>query len=154
MPGAPMPNFIIRKHIVPPKDLYKLDLSEFPSGSPDEKVPVKSTAFFGTQNTRGPDEWTIINTPAEEHPPSLPHSPRRLPMPNHLQRRTHRLSDTPSIPEFSTVNPVNAFTTRKPPVTDKPRVLNCQHAFYPRASAPATLFDPAGRRKRATLQRR
>ncbi|KAJ7348226.1 hypothetical protein DFH08DRAFT_865579, partial [Mycena albidolilacea] len=132
MPGAPMPNFIIGKHIVPPKDLYKLDLSGFQSGSPDEKkVPVKPTVFFGTQNTRGPDEWTIINTPAEEHPPSLPHPPRRLPMPSHLQRRTHRLSDTPSIPEFSTVNPVNAFSARKPPVTDKPRVLSMLSTLEP-----------------------
>jgi hypothetical protein len=136
-----MPNFIIGKHIVPPKDLYKLDLSEFPSGSPDEKVPVKPTAFFGTQNTRGPDEWTIINTPAEEHPPSLPHPPRRLPMPSHLQRRIHRLSDTPSIPEFSTVNPVNAFTARKPPVADKPRVLSM-----------LSTLEPAPPRRSLTLQ--
>ncbi|KAJ7715784.1 hypothetical protein B0H14DRAFT_649867 [Mycena olivaceomarginata] len=144
MPGAPMPNFIIGKHIVPPKDLYKLDLSEFPSGSPDEKVPVKPTAFFGTQNTRGLDEWTIINTPAEEHPPSLPHPPRRLPMPSHLQRRTHRLSDTPSIPEFSTVNPVNAFTARKPPVTDKPRVLSMLSTLEPAPPRPSlTLQDDA-----------
>ncbi|KAK6977746.1 hypothetical protein R3P38DRAFT_3236851 [Favolaschia claudopus] len=120
VPGIPS-NSIIGKHIVPPKDLYKLDL-EFQSGSLDEKKPsLKPLAFFGAQpNTLRPidrDDWAIVRTPADELPPSLPHPPRRLPMPNSSlseRKANRRMSDTPSIPEFSTVAPVNAFASRRP----------------------------------------
>ncbi|KAJ6451069.1 hypothetical protein C8R45DRAFT_92738 [Mycena sanguinolenta] len=120
-PPMPVPthNVVLGKHIVPPKDLYKLELQ---SGSPDEKkASVKPMAFFGTDDICTPDDWRIVNTPAEEHPPSLPHPPRRPPIPS--VKSTHRLSDTPSIPEFSTVAPINAFTSRRPKPTDKPRVV-------------------------------
>ncbi|KAJ7237910.1 hypothetical protein B0H12DRAFT_1075470 [Mycena haematopus] len=130
---VPIPNFIIGKHIVPPKDLYKLDLSELQSGSPDEKkVPPKPAAFFGVQHTRTHDDWTIVNTPAEEHPPSLPHPPRRLPLPT--VRSPNRNSDTPSIPEFSTVAPINAFTSRRPKPGDKSRATGILSSLEPKPS--------------------
>ncbi|KAJ7135010.1 hypothetical protein C8R43DRAFT_956219 [Mycena crocata] len=119
MPGVPiLPNLVVGKHIVPPKDLYKLDLTELgPSSVDEKKVLVKPMSFFGTQNIRTPEDWTIVNTPAEEHPPSLPHPPRRLPVPNAAKDvsrlSTNRLSQTPSIPEFSTAAPINAFAARK-----------------------------------------
>ncbi|KAK7031981.1 hypothetical protein R3P38DRAFT_2774432 [Favolaschia claudopus] len=120
VPGIPSNN-IIGKHILPPKDLYKLDL-EFQSSSLDEKKSsLKPLAFFGAQpNTLRPmdrDDWAIVRTPADELPPSLPHPPRRLPMPNSSlseRKANRRMSDTPSIPEFSTVAPVNAFASRRP----------------------------------------
>ncbi|KAJ7483620.1 hypothetical protein FB451DRAFT_1235163 [Mycena latifolia] len=138
MPGVPVPTFIVGKHIVPPKDLYKLDLDALPSSLDDKKLVVKPMAFFGTQNTRTPDDWTIINTPAQEHPPSLPLPPRRLPVPTASAKPPshHRLSETPSIPEFSTVAPVNAFAARKPLPTpaDKPRVESMMAALAPTSS--------------------
>ncbi|KAJ7604947.1 hypothetical protein DFH06DRAFT_1068097 [Mycena polygramma] len=134
LPDAPMPNVILGKHIVPPKDLYKLDLNALAaSGSLDDKkitvntTTIKPMAFFGTQNIRTPDDWRIVNTPAQEHPPSLPHPPRRLPVPNShpnaspKESKERRYSNTPSIPEFSTAAPINAFAARKLPPTDPPR---------------------------------
>ncbi|KAJ7025475.1 hypothetical protein C8F04DRAFT_1128143 [Mycena alexandri] len=117
-PPLPAPNLIMGKHIVPPKDLFKLDLSELGSNSFEEKKSiVKPMAFFGTQNLRTPEDWHIVNTPAEELPPSLPHPPRRLPVPNASKERpvsNNRFSHV-SIPEFSTAAPINAFTARKSP---------------------------------------
>ncbi|KAJ6579113.1 hypothetical protein DFH09DRAFT_1147672 [Mycena vulgaris] len=138
MPGVPVPNLILGKHIVPPKDLYKLDLDALPSSLDDKKILVKPMAFFGTQKIRTPDDWTIVSTPAEEHPPSLPHPPRRLPVPNASAKAagrlsTNRLSQTPSIPEFSTAAPINAFAARKPP-PDKPRVESMLAALGPTPS--------------------
>ncbi|KAJ6472110.1 hypothetical protein C8R45DRAFT_416603 [Mycena sanguinolenta] len=141
-PPMPVPthNVVLGKHIVPPKDLYKLDLSELQSGSPDEnKASVKPMAFFGTDNIRTPDDWRIVNTPAEEHPPSLPHPPRRLPIPS--VKSTRRLSDTPSIPEFSTVAPINAFTSRRPKPTDKPRVVGVVSSLEPTPPSRRSLGD-------------
>jgi hypothetical protein len=138
VPAVPTPNVIIGKHIVPPKDLYKLDVGEFKSSSfEDNKVHNKPMAFFGTQNIRTPDDWTIVATPAEEHPPSLPHPPRRLPVPNSSRERQYsnnRLSQTPSIPEFSTAAPINTFAARKPPPVDKARVENVLSSLEPAAS--------------------
>ncbi|KAJ7735000.1 hypothetical protein B0H16DRAFT_134993 [Mycena metata] len=117
-PPLPAPNPIMGKHIVPPKDLFKLDLSEFgPSSLDNKKSAVKPMAFFGTQNLRTPEDWHIVNTPSEELPPSLPHPPRRLPVPSTAKERpvsNNRFSHV-SIPEFSTAAPINAFTTRKTP---------------------------------------
>ncbi|KAJ7113880.1 hypothetical protein C8R44DRAFT_795900 [Mycena epipterygia] len=141
MPMPGVPNLIIGKHIVPPKDLYKLDLNALgPLDDKDKKVGVKPMAFFGTQNLRAPEDWTIVNTPAEEKPPSLPHPPRRLPVPNSnssakdvnsavKEKDAKRLSQTPSIPEFSTAAPINAFAARKP--ADKPRVETMLAALAP-----------------------
>ncbi|KAJ6451039.1 hypothetical protein C8R45DRAFT_916676 [Mycena sanguinolenta] len=140
-PPMPVPthNVVLGKHIVSPKDLYKLDLSELQSGSPDEKTSVKPIAFFGTDNIRTPDDWRIVNTPAEEHPPSLPHPPRRLPIPS--VKSTRRLSDTPSIPEFSAVAPINAFTSRRPKPTDKPRVVGVVSSLEPTPPSRRSLGD-------------
>ncbi|KAJ7467847.1 hypothetical protein B0H11DRAFT_1814058 [Mycena galericulata] len=140
----PMPD-IIGKHIVPPKDLYKLDFDETgPNPPEDTKGLVKPKAFFGTQKIRMPDDWTIVNTPAEEHPPSLPLPPRRLPVPvsarDASRLSVNRLSQTPSIPEFSTVAPINTFAPRKPVVMrEKPRVESLLASLAPAQSRHSTI---------------
>ncbi|KAJ7155753.1 hypothetical protein C8R46DRAFT_433593 [Mycena filopes] len=136
LPGSGL-KVVVGKHIVPPKDLFKLDLGELAPGSLDEnKTAVKPMAFFGTQNLRNPDDWTIVNTPAEEHPPSLPHPPRRLPVPNAYKERpvsNNRFSHV-SIPEFSTAAPINAFATRKLPSTEGARAENVLASLGPTPS--------------------
>ncbi|KAJ7916883.1 hypothetical protein B0H13DRAFT_1996819 [Mycena leptocephala] len=131
VPAVPTPNVIIGKHIVPPKDLYKLDVGEFKSSSfEDNKVHNKPMAFFGTQNIRTPDDWTIVATPAEEHPPSLPHPPRRLPVPNSSRERQYNAEH----PRILHGRPHQTFAARKPPPVDKARVENVLSSLEPAAS--------------------
>ncbi|KAF7317869.1 hypothetical protein MKEN_00874800 [Mycena kentingensis (nom. inval.)] len=132
------PNILVGKHIVPPSELYKLEVDgDFkPSSLDDKKLSIKPMAFFGT---RTPDDWRIVATPAEEHAPmSLPHPPRRIPSANATSKE-RRTSDTPSIPEFSTAAPINAFTPRKSPVSpvsDRPRVENLLASLGPLVAPP------------------
>ncbi|KAJ7743713.1 hypothetical protein DFH07DRAFT_943160 [Mycena maculata] len=146
LPGAPLPKLIVGQHIVPPKELYKLDVADL-TASPleDKKVLVKPVSVFGRQNIRAPDDWTIINTPAEEHPPSLPHPPRRLPVPA-SSKNAHRLSQTPSIPEFSTAAPINAFAARKPVSLDKPSVESSADPLSSRPSHDDTAMSARQKR--------
>ncbi|KAJ7065237.1 hypothetical protein C8F01DRAFT_1080263 [Mycena amicta] len=131
--APPLPKVIIGKHIIPPKELYKLELEgDFKPSSLDDKVKPMTTVFRSTE------DWRIIATPAEEHPPplSLPHPPRRLPTPN-ANAKERRVSDAPSIPEFSTAAPINAFTPRKTqPVMDRPRVESLLSSLGPAPAAP------------------
>ncbi|KAJ6451052.1 hypothetical protein C8R45DRAFT_1042503 [Mycena sanguinolenta] len=89
-PPVPVPthNVVLGKHIVPPKDLYKLDLSQLQSGSPDEK--------------------------------------RRLSNP---------------WPLFSTVSPINAFTSRRPKPPGKPRVVEMLSSLEPTPPSRRSLGD-------------
>ncbi|KAJ7638323.1 hypothetical protein FB45DRAFT_399001 [Roridomyces roridus] len=176
-PPIPDVPSLVGKHIVPPKELSKLDLNVLDRRSLDEKKgSSKPMAFFGTQNIRGADDWTIVNTPAEEKPPSLPHPPRRLPAPSaHGEgsrlTATRRLSETPSIPEFSTQAPINAFAARKPlsPVAEPlavpaPRRSTDDSTFGRRlgaqasgsvsaASAPVSARDKRTQQRSASLPR-
>ncbi|KAF7309554.1 hypothetical protein MIND_00326300 [Mycena indigotica] len=106
------PNVVIGKHILPPKELYKLE-SDFRSQSLDDN---KNTFLFHSL------------TP-----------PRRLPTPN-VHTNERRLSDAPSIPEFSTAAPINAFSPRKQqlPVMDRPRVESLLTSLGPAPSRRST----------------
>lgn len=148
MPGVPI---VFGKHIVPPKELIKLDLDSLPSSLEDKKLVVKPAAFLAPQSLRAADDWTIINTPAQEYPPSLPHPPRRLPAPaasaTNRRASVNRLSDSPSIPEFSTAAPINTFTPRKS-LADKPRVESMLASLGPplsRRSMSASHDEPLTR---------
>ncbi|CAK5285015.1 unnamed protein product [Mycena citricolor] len=89
--APPMPNSIVGQHIVPPQELYRLEVEssaaeETPSPPPDIKARPESQ--------------------------SLPLPPRRLPKPT-TAPLANRVSDTPSIPQFSTVDAFNSFPARK-----------------------------------------
>jgi hypothetical protein len=134
-----VPTLPLGKHIVPPKELYKLDTGAPAAGSQDDKkLLVKPMAFFGTQNIRMPEDWTIVATPAEELPPSLPHPPRRLPSAP-AKQQSNRHSQTPSIPEFSIAAPINTFRKRAP--SDIPRVESMLGALAPRRMSTSSSRD-------------
>ncbi|KAJ7203904.1 hypothetical protein GGX14DRAFT_648201 [Mycena pura] len=115
---------------------------------PEVRVPSPWLSW-AHKNVWAPEDWMIVNTPAEEHPPSLPHPPRRLPTPNaNVNTTARRASATPGIPEFSTAAPINMFKARKPPpvAIDRPHVASLSpwgvHPLIPSLPFSAPLLVP------------
>lgn len=107
----------IPQHIVSPSELRRLEL-DFDAEAKHKtgiKPPKLVTSFQATNHATSSDDWMIVQSPQDE-PLSLGpfrRHQRRPPPPDEHGRVS------PIIPEFSTAEPINTFTSRKATAASK-----------------------------------
>ncbi|KAG7445790.1 uncharacterized protein BT62DRAFT_1076861 [Guyanagaster necrorhizus] len=106
----PVPDTVVGQHIIPPSELYKLT-KNMPAEEDDSKFRHRKSLSKVVQHsvrtsTSSLESWV----PTAEGPlPSLPTPPRTAWKPPNDSVRA-----SPTIPEFSTSAPINAFIGRRP----------------------------------------
>lgn len=103
----PVPDTVVGQHIIPPGELYKLTNSIHAEGDDSRLRHRKSLGKIAQpsvhRSTSSPESWI----PSAEEP--LPTPPRTAWKPPQDSIRA-----SPTIPEFSTSAPINAFVGRRP----------------------------------------
>ncbi|KAK0187883.1 hypothetical protein F5146DRAFT_732506 [Armillaria mellea] len=145
----PVPDTVVGQHIIPPGELYKLTNNIYAEGD-DTRLRHRQLSGKNAQpsvrrSTSSPESWI----PSTEEP--LPTPPRTAWKPPQDSVRA-----SPTIPEFSTSAPINAFVGRRPSASaeSNPSDVGADLKTAPsRPSRTLPRISPSGSRKSSPIRK-